>query len=182
MMVDDVMLEVSQALDRASVPYMLVGAFSSNYHGIPRSTEDVDIVVELNRPLTGDFSKLLGDKYEAEPRLSFETNTGTQRQEFRVKGTLFKVELFRLSDDAFDQEHFRRRMLVDLDGRRVWMPTPEDVIVMKLRWVRVKDKEDVKDVISVQRDNLDWSYIKFWCKQHRSIELLETIRRSAFES
>ena len=146
------------------------------------ATEDVDIVVELNRPLTGDFSKLLGDNYEAEPQLSFETNTGTQRQEFRVKGTLFKVELFRLSDDAFDQERFRRRMLVDLDGRRVWMPTPEDVIVMKLRWARVKDKEDVKDVISVQRDNLDWSYIEFWCKQHQSIGLLETIRRSAFES
>jgi predicted nucleotidyltransferase len=182
MMVDDVMFEVSQALDHANVPYMLVGAFSSNYHGIPRSTEDVDIVIELNRPLTGEFSKLLGDNYEADPQLSFETNTGTQRQEFRVKGTLFKVELFRLSDDPFDQERFRRRTQVDLDGRRVWMPTPEDVIVMKLRWARVKDKEDVKDVISVQRDNLDWSYIEFWCKQHQSIALLETIRRSAFES
>ena len=37
---------------------------------------------------------------------------------------------------------------------------------MKLRWARPKDKEDVKDVMFVQQDNLDWSYIEKWCGQH----------------
>ena len=117
MIVNDVMLQVTDALDRAGVPYMLVGAFSSNYHGIPRSTEDVDIVVELNGPLTGEFGRLLGEGFEEEKQLSFETNTGTQRQEFRVNGTFFKIELFRLSDDAFDQQRFQRRREVEVEGR-----------------------------------------------------------------
>ena len=35
MTIDDVAMRVSEALNSAGVPYMLVGGFSSNYHGIP---------------------------------------------------------------------------------------------------------------------------------------------------
>src|SRR5438046_965908 len=97
MTIDDVALRVSEALGAAGVPFMLVGGFSSNYHGIPRSTKDADFVVKLNAPLNHEFSRALGPDFEAEAQMSFETNTGTQRQEFRVAGTMFKVEVFRLS-------------------------------------------------------------------------------------
>jgi hypothetical protein len=63
--------------------------------------------------------------------LSFETNTGTQRQEFRVKGTLFKVEIFRLSNDPHDQERFRRRQPAEVEGRRLFFPTAENVIARR---------------------------------------------------
>jgi hypothetical protein len=43
--IDDVALRVSEALGRAGVPFMLVGSFSSNFHGIPRSTRDADFIV-----------------------------------------------------------------------------------------------------------------------------------------
>lgn len=176
--IDDVMLRVADALEKARVPYILVGAYSSNYHGIPRSTEDVDFVVELNTPLTADFHQTLGDDFEPEPQMSFETNTWTQRQEFRVNGTVFKVELFRLSEDPFDQSRFRRRKSVEVEGRRLWFPTAEDVIVMKLRWARDKDKDDVRSVMSVQGDDLDWKYIEEWCVRHGSLKLMNAIRNS----
>ena len=143
MTVNDVMLRVVDALERAGIPHMLVGSFSSNLHGIPRSTEDVDFVVEMDTPLTADFCRMLGEDFEPERQLTFETNTGTQRQEFRVNGTDFKVELFRLSDDPFDRQRFQRRQLYETANRRAYFATPEDVIVMKLRWARAKDKDDV---------------------------------------
>jgi len=178
MTTNDVMLLVADALNREKIPAMLVGSFSSNYYGIPRSTEDVDFVVQIKSDLTADFARLLGDRFEAEAQLSFETNTGTQKQEFRVKGTEFKLELFRLSDDSFDQERFKRRQCVIVAGREVWFPTAEDVIVMKLRWSRPKDRDDVRDVMHVQRGKLDWAYIEKWCSQHGSVARLEEIRRS----
>ena len=33
--IDDVALRVAEALGAAGVPFMLVGGFSSNFHGIP---------------------------------------------------------------------------------------------------------------------------------------------------
>jgi predicted nucleotidyltransferase len=177
MTTNDVMLLVVDALNREKIPAMLVGSFSSNYYGIPRSTEDVDFVIQVDSNLTADFARILGVQFEAEPQLSFETNTGTQRQEFKVKDTEFKLELFRLSDDPFDQQRFKTRTRVMVAGREVWFPRAEDVIVMKLRWSRAKDKEDVKDVMFVQRGKLDWNYIENWCRQHGSLARLQELRR-----
>ena len=54
------------------------------------------------------------------------------------------------------------------------------VIVTKLRWAliagRGKDRDDVRDVIAVQGDVLDWSYIKGWARQHGTEPLLEEIQ------
>jgi predicted nucleotidyltransferase len=181
MTTSDVMLQVVDALNREKIPAMLVGSFSSNYYGIPRSTEDVDFVVQIDANLTGDFARILGERFEAEPQLMFETNTGTQKQEFKVKGTDFKLELFRLSNDPFDQQRFRTRQRVMVAGREVWFPRAEDVIVMKLRWCRAKDKEDVKDVMYVQHGKLDWSYMENWCRQHGSLARLQELRRAVEE-
>ncbi len=178
MTIDDVALRVSAALGAAGVPFILVGGFSSNYHGIPRSTKDADFVVKLSAPLNEEFARTLGPEFEAEPQLSFETNTGTQRQEFRVAGTVFKVEVFRLSEDAHDQERFRRRLAVMVGNRQVFFPTAEDVIIWKLRWGRAKDREDVRAVIGVQGEKLDWPYIHGWCERHGTRVLLEEIRRT----
>ena len=181
MTTNDVMLLVVDALNREKIPAMLVGSFSSNYYGIPRSTEDVDFVIQIDSSLTTDFARVLGGQFEPESQLKFETNTGTQKQEFKVKGTDFKLELFRLSDDPFDQQRFKTRKPVLVAGREVWFPRAEDVIVMKLRWSRAKDKEDVKDVMFVQHGKLDWKYMEHWCRQHGSLDRLQELRRAVEE-
>lgn len=65
--------------------------------------------------------------------------------------------------------------------RQVFFPTAEDVIIWKLRWRRTKDREDVRGVIGVQGDKLDWPYIKRWCDRHGTRALLEEIRRTVPE-
>jgi len=37
---------ISTALDGAGVPYMLVGSFASTPHGAPRTTQDIDLVID----------------------------------------------------------------------------------------------------------------------------------------
>lgn len=62
------------------------------------------------------------------------------------------------------------------------MPTPEDVIVTKLRWVvggrRGKDWDDIRNVISIQGARLDWDYIHRWVEQHGTRATLDEIRAS----
>ena len=85
-----------------------------------------------------------------------------------------------MSDDVHDRERFARRRDVSMFGRRVSVPSPEDVVVTKLRWSqrgkRRKDMDDVKNVLAVQRDSLDWGYVRRWCDQHGTRELLEQLR------
>jgi hypothetical protein len=175
------MVRVADALTAADIPFLLAGSFSSNYYGIPRSTKDADFVVQLHGGVGGDFVARLGSDFEIDPQLSFKTNTGTYRQVITHTRSAFKVELFLLSDDPHDQARFHRRVPVEAYGRRLWLPTAEDVIIMKLRWARGRDRDDVRGVMGVQGERLDWPYIEGWCERHGTRALLEQIRRTVPE-
>lgn len=178
----DVVLAMTKSLESADVPYMIVGSLSSNAYGIARSTQDADFVIQLGDTPLSALRSGLPDGLKLDPQASFETVTCTQRYIVRLTGGTFKVELFLLSGDAHDIERFNRRVKGEAFGRPVWLPTPEDVIVTKLRWSqlgkRSKDVDDVRNVIAVQQDRIDWVYVSRWCDEHGTRELLERVRSS----
>ncbi len=161
---------------------MLVGSNSSSAYGIPRSSQDADFVIELGEKSIMELSRRLNPSIRIDPQMSFETVTMTRRYVAEVVGIPFKIEFFLLNDDPHNQERFRRRQRVSVLDRQVWMPTPEDVIVTKLHWAllanRSKDRDDVRDVIAVQGDRIDWDYVHGWCEQHGTRALLDEIRAS----
>jgi hypothetical protein len=178
---EEATLAVIDALEGLAIPYMVVGSFSTNVYGIPRSTHDADFVIHLASRPAREIAERLGPEFRLDPQMSFETVTMTRRHILEVVGIPFKIELFHLSDDPHDQERFRRRVQVSLFGRQVMLPTVEDVIVTKLRWAlgqRSKDRDDVRDVIAVQGDRIDWDYVYAWCDRHGTRAVLEEIRSS----
>jgi hypothetical protein len=179
---DEATLAVIDVFDQLKVPYMLVGSFSTNLYGIPRSTEDADFVVESAAFHVRLLAENLGPAFRLDPQMTFETATMTFRHVFEVVGTDFKIEVFYLSDDPHDQERFRRRRRITLLGHQVCVPTPEDVIITKIRWVtqiqRLKDFDDARNVIAVQGSTIDWQYVYSWCDRHGTRETLDEVRRS----
>ena len=87
-----------------------------------------------------------------------------------------KVELFELFDDPFVKKQFERKVKIVVPQLEIdaYLPTPEDVIVQKLRWARSKDLTDAVDVLAVQEPaHLDMGYIRHWCTEHGCSERLE---------
>jgi hypothetical protein len=179
---DEAVVAMIGGLEAAGVPYMVVGSLSSNFYGVPRSTRDADFVIQLRGKEIKDLLDLLGPTFQLDPQMSFETVTGTVRYKLSVIGTAFEVELFLLSSDAYDQSRFGRRRWVAFFGRQAYIPSPEDVVVTKLRWSlqegRLKDRDDVRNVLAVQSGNLDWHYIRHWCQEHGTLDLLNEILAS----
>lgn len=175
----EVALQAIAALNANTIPYMLVGSFSTNFYGMERSTKDADIVVELGGRSIGDVFRSLGRDFRCDPQMLLETVTATLRYVITHTASSFKIELFMLSNDPHDQERFRRRIEVEYLGTRVWIPTAEDVVVTKSRWAarahRPKDEQDVAAVLGVQRGRLDLAYIRQWCDTHGSRSTFESI-------
>jgi hypothetical protein len=173
---------VVQACADLNIPIMVVGSLSSNFYGIPRSTNDADFVAELAPGHVQALATRLGPVFNLDPQPAIESITGTTKYLFHVTEHAFVVELFGLSDDPFDQERFARRRPISLYGCQVWLPSPEDVIVMKLRWYqrgrRGKDWDDLRSVVAVQANNLDWPYMEAWCDRHGSRKLLDSLREA----
>jgi hypothetical protein len=179
---DDAVIAVLEALDGVGVPYMLVGSFSTNVHGIDRSTKDADFVVEPGDTSILAVARQLGPRFRIEPRMSSET--GALRHEVTIADSPSTIEFFGLSADPHDQERFRRRRSLTLLGRAVWLPTVEDVIITKLRWAaiaaRAKDRDDARDVIAVQdvEGQIAWDYVHAWCERHGTRALRDEVRAS----
>lgn len=179
---DEATSALIKALNATGIPYMVVGSFSTNFYGIPRSTKDADVVLDYTSGSLSGLMNQLGPQFKLDRQMLFETATGTKRNVVRIQGSKFTIELFRLSDDPHDQERFRRRQCVKLPDGETFLPTVEDVIVTKLRWAaqakRNKDVDDVHDVIAVQANRIDWDYVYKWCDVHGTRKLLDEIRAS----
>lgn len=183
---NDVILNVVAALDQLGIPYMLADSFASGIYGVPRATLDQIVVV---RPVDDSISallRLLDAEFELGERARCDEITPPSCHVAFHRHSGFMIELFLLSPDRHDQLRFSRRRQAAFAGRSIFLPTPEDVIITKLRWSeggnRRKDVDDVENIIAVQTAaNLDLDYIRHWCDQHGTRELLERILVAAAE-
>jgi hypothetical protein len=180
MRIEELALKVIESAEREGIAFMVVGALAAGAYGVPRSTRDVDLLVSIEAP--GGVERLaaaLAPWVEFDPQVVFDTITWGRRHVGRSRATPpFKIEIFETIADPFVQSEFsrRRQVFVPMLNRSTWLPTPEDVIVQKLRWGRSKDLEDARDVLAVQgTENLDLPYIEKWSALHQTTDRLRRI-------
>jgi hypothetical protein len=90
----DVLRRVAGRLDAAGIPHIVVGSFASSYHGVPRSTHDLDIVIDPTLESLGVFiASLPPNAYYAD--LDMALDALRRRSQFNVidLGTGWKVDL-----------------------------------------------------------------------------------------
>ena len=180
MTIEQLAAAVIDACEAAGVDHMLTGAFATSVYGVPRSTSDVDVVVDglagepIQRVVAG-----LAALVSFDPQVQFDTLTWGRRHVGRTRSDPpLLVGLFALFDDPFVQHQFhrRRRIVLPSLGRATWLPRPEDLVVQKLRWGRGKDLDDARDVLAVQGlDHVDLAEIRAWCLQHGTIDRLDAV-------
>jgi hypothetical protein len=100
--------------------------------------------------------------------------------------TAFKIDFYPITDeDEMEIAAFARRRHVDIGAGEIWMASPEDVILAKLRWFRkggeVSEKQwrDVLGVLKVQGENLDFAYLEQMAARFGLTDLLARAREDA---
>ena len=169
-------------LETLGIDYMVTGSVASSLHGAPRSTHDIDLVVALS---TG----VIDDLYEAFDPSDFYLSKQAVDEAVRL-GRMFnlleyssgdKVDFWLLTDSQFDQSRFTRKEKVEILGRRVYVSTPEDTILAKLRWSAEaggseKHLGDARGVYELQWDLLDRDYLDEWAARLGVEALLQQIQ------
>jgi hypothetical protein len=156
------------AVEKSKLDYVVVGALASNYYAFSRATKDADFVVAASLNCIDEIAPFFPPTFLVDPQPQMEMMTGTSRWIVEVEDTEFRVEIFHLGGDAHHAEIFRRRIQVTMPwySTKVWTLTAEDLVIQKVRWGRAKDMVDVANILSVQRDALDFAYIEGWCATH----------------
>ena len=98
-----VALRVGGALDAAKVPYFLGGSMASSLHGEPRSTNDLDFVLDMGAWKVPALVAALGSDFavdDAALRTAF--GSGGSANVFFLP-LVMKVDLFPRGDSPFDE-------------------------------------------------------------------------------
>jgi hypothetical protein len=85
---------IASVLDRLGVRYIVVGSVASSVYGIPRATQDVDLVAELLGKHVTPFAEALSPEFYVDAEMI--RDALAHRASFNVVhlGTMFKADIF----------------------------------------------------------------------------------------
>ncbi len=157
-------------LAKAGLPYMVTGATAAILYGQPRTTNDLDVVIELK---TADLPRLRAafperDYYlppdeviEVELRRPLRAHLNALHHD-----SGFKADLYPMGSDALHQWAFPRRRPVAHGGQQISFAPPEYVILRKLEYFReggsTKHLSDIRAMLDVSGDVIDRTVLGEW--------------------
>jgi len=175
---------LTRVLDDAQIPTMFCGSIASTYYGMPRTTQNVDLIVDL-RP--EDISRLLAAFPETDYYVSEDAarEAVRRRSQFNVIDfqTGWKADLIVRRARAFSENELIRRQRVEILGAEVWLATAEDTVLAKPEWAAMSDSErqerDVAAILRIRGAKLDWDYLERWAAVLAISDVLQRLKLQA---
>jgi hypothetical protein len=181
------LLKLTAALDRVGIPYAIGGAIAYGVHAEPRTTSDIDLNIFLPETEGGPVLELLA-------ALGITVGPG-DREDIRQTGQArlhwgaIIVDPFFATVPFLDAAR-QRTIRVEFEGQDIAFLSAEDLTVCKVLFDRPKDWVDVRNIVGIQGEALDTSYIRNWLREmlgpdderiHRFDELLAQVNRQVQE-
>jgi predicted nucleotidyltransferase len=148
---------IFKELNKQKIDYLVVGGLAVNFHGVPRMTYDIDIMILLEAE---NVSKLVAKltKWGYRPKVSInpkeladEAKRNSWIQEKRMKAVNFYSEILPIGeiDIVFDSpipysELKRRAVMIELQEEKIPTISIHDLIELKQKSGRKQDIADVE--------------------------------------
>lgn len=157
-------------LEKAGLSYMVTGATAAILYGQPRTTNDLDVVIELK---AADLPRLRAAFPESDYYLPPDEVIGVEIRRPQ-RGHLnalhhdsgFKADLYPIGNDALHQWAFPQRRPILHGGQTISFAPPEYVILRKLEYFReggaTKHLNDIRAMIDVSGDAIDRTVLGEW--------------------
>jgi hypothetical protein len=179
MLLEEILAGVAAKFDQCGIEYMIVGSFASNLYGIPRATQDADLVVEISATGIEQLSSVLGDEFYFDVEGAKELLKRGIMLNIVHYATGFKFDLIVRKNRHFSREEFQRRKLAKFAGQQRWFATAEDTILAKLEWSKMGESErqfnDAVNIAKVQGTKLDFNYLQRWAADLQIENLLNRL-------
>jgi hypothetical protein len=155
------------ALDAIGIAHMVVGSFASTFHGEPRTTQDLDLVIDpTGQQLELLLAALHPDHFYVDPDVA--RDALRRRTMFNVieMSSAWKLDLIIRKARPFSIEEMGRREAVTILDTAVKIATAEDTIISKLEWSKAggseRQLEDVAGILRVRAGHIDLVYVQRW--------------------
>lgn len=134
--------EIFASLERNQVKYLIIGGIAAVYHGVPRATFDLDILIEATLE---NASRLL--KALEEARMGTAALISPEellRHEIVVFEDRVRLDVQTRTPGLSFEEAWKRRIEADFQGVKLYFVSREDLIRSKKASGRPQDLDDIK--------------------------------------
>jgi len=184
------------AIEASEAEYMLGGALAVMAYAEARSTQDIDVVVNLPVEAVGRFSNELEARQVLVPVDIILDHLLETRADLSLSAVHLqsghRADIFLMRPgDHLREAALGRRRLIDLGEPlgEVHVHSPEDLILYKLRYFAISEQDkhvrDIAAILSAMGDHLEQDYLAAWVGKlglHNSWKkvLKEARRRAGF--
>lgn len=178
----EVTIRVTQVLEKLNIPYLITGSLASTLYGMVRTTQDSDIVAQMQLEHLQSFVFALQDEFYMDDELIVESIQHHSSFNIIHRESMFKVDIFIPHPRPFLQSQLvRARKQVFLFESEVSakFSSPEDIILVKLEWFRLGSEvseqqwRDILGVLKTRAGELDLDYLRKWADELKVSDLLE---------
>jgi len=150
-------------LEKEKIPYLLIGGLAAGVLGEPRMTQDIDLIIFAPKKSVPEIiKKAVNEGFQANSRVIL--NDVELKGAFRLDFDGLWTDII-ISSTKFEESAFKRKKQITLLGRKTFIPSAEDLILLKLIPGREKDMLDIKSIIERQKGKLDRKYLEKWAQK-----------------
>ncbi|MEK7664882.1 MAG: nucleotidyltransferase [Patescibacteria group bacterium] len=174
----DILQLVVKRLKILKIPYVVTGGVAVSFWGAPRSTHDIDIIIEIDSSKTDKIIKLFEKEFYVsregiESMLEHNISFNIIHNESGLKIDFWPID----KNDAHKIAEFKRAISKNIFGEKILMIAPEDLIIVKLQWFKDSDSsrhiDDIKSILRISK--VDLEYIKNWAEKHGTTDILNQL-------
>jgi hypothetical protein len=161
--------KIIATLEQFNISYMVTGSVGAMLFGIPRLTNDMDVVVEFKESHITDFlGSFPKDDFYFPPE-DFIRQQILKRGKFNIIHTESgsKVDFILRKENDFSKSEFTNRKKIEFSKNvSAFSASPEDIILSKLRYYTLgkseKHLKDIQGIMSISGHELDMNYLNQW--------------------
>jgi predicted nucleotidyltransferase len=150
--------EIAAALRSQNVSYALIGGMAVGFRGLPRHTEDIDILLRVPQLQLPAVLEALEEKgFELDVMQVIRDFSATQMAVVRFRG--FRVDLMKPTMGIIDR-------VIDDATEVEWLGTPtrvasvEGLIILKTLAYRLRDQDDIAKLLAANRGMVNVPHIQ----------------------
>ena len=168
----NLLVKIAEILSKLNIPYAVTGGYAVSVWGRPRSTFDVDVIVQLLEPeakrLAEALKKISEMSYVDEEMVLRAVERKGEFNFVHIESGI-KVDFWVIKKNDFSQGQLRRRLPKKILGKMVYFISPEDLILNKLLWYKQSESsrqlEDVESILKISGSKLDKKYLARWTEK-----------------
>ena len=134
--------DVFRCLHAHDVRYVVIGGIAAIVHGVPRTTFDVDLLIEATDE---NARRLLAALSEAGIGAAALTSAdGLLRHEITIFKDVVRIDVQTMTPGVAFADAWSRRIEREISGTKYWLLSRQDLVATRRAAGRPKDLEDIR--------------------------------------